>query len=142
MPNQTKQTIEMVRVNTRISKKMNDWLEKQSAETGVPKSTLIYLSVRDLCSTKRSYGRYDGLIRETRAIRKQTVKCCQWRGSTQSERSGSFILGGSLWYSVPKGKGEVFSPFKNAGFKGSRAPVSRTLGVVPRNVAFTLSLLT
>lgn len=35
----------MVRINTRISKKMNEWLDKQTAETGVPKSTLIYLAL-------------------------------------------------------------------------------------------------
>jgi len=54
MPNQTKQTIEMVRVNTRISKKMNDWLEKQSAETGVPKSTLIYLALETYVQQKEA----------------------------------------------------------------------------------------
>ena len=36
---------QMVRINTRISKKLNDWLDKQSEETGVPKSTLIYLAL-------------------------------------------------------------------------------------------------
>ena len=54
MPNQTKQTNEMVRVNTRISKKMNDWLEKQSAETGVPKSTLIYLALETYVQQKEA----------------------------------------------------------------------------------------
>lgn len=37
----------MVRVNTRISKKLNDWLDKKSNETGVPKSTLIFLAIEN-----------------------------------------------------------------------------------------------
>ncbi|WP_144536287.1 hypothetical protein [Bacillus mobilis] len=36
---------EMVRVNTRISKEVNGWLDEKSARTGVPKSTLIYLAL-------------------------------------------------------------------------------------------------
>jgi len=36
---------EMVRVNARISKTLNDWLDKRSKETGVPKSTLIFLGL-------------------------------------------------------------------------------------------------
>lgn len=38
---------EMVRVNTRVSKQVNDWLDKRSEETGVPKSTLIFLAIED-----------------------------------------------------------------------------------------------
>lgn len=38
---------DMVRVNTRISKKLNDWLDKKSNETGVPKSTLIFLAIEN-----------------------------------------------------------------------------------------------
>ena len=36
---------DMVRVNTRVSKHINDWLDKESEETGVPKSTLIFLAL-------------------------------------------------------------------------------------------------
>ena len=36
---------DIVRVNTRLSKKMNDWLDKRSAETGISKSSLIYLAL-------------------------------------------------------------------------------------------------
>lgn len=38
---------EMVRVNTRISKPVNEWLDKRSEETGVPKSTLIFLAIEN-----------------------------------------------------------------------------------------------
>lgn len=36
---------EMVRVNTRVSTRINDWLDAESAKTGVPKSTLIMLAL-------------------------------------------------------------------------------------------------
>lgn len=38
---------EMVRVNTRISKTLNEWLDQRTEETGVPKSTLIYLALEN-----------------------------------------------------------------------------------------------
>ncbi|MCG7315621.1 hypothetical protein MHL30_21330 [Priestia flexa] len=44
MVNEKKQA-EMVRVNTRISKEVNDWLDDKSNRTGIPKSTLIYLAL-------------------------------------------------------------------------------------------------
>ena len=37
----------MVRVNTRVSKPVNEWLDKRSEETGVPKSTLIFLAIEN-----------------------------------------------------------------------------------------------
>lgn len=44
----------MVRVNTRISQKANDWLDKESEATGVPKSTLIYLALETYISQQQS----------------------------------------------------------------------------------------
>lgn len=38
---------EMIRVNTRISKTLNDWLDKRSEETGMPKSTLVMLALEN-----------------------------------------------------------------------------------------------
>jgi len=38
---------DMVRVNTRISKTLNEWLDEQSKETGVPKSTLVMLALEN-----------------------------------------------------------------------------------------------
>lgn len=38
---------DMVRVNTRISKTLNAWLDKESQETGVPKSTLVMLALEN-----------------------------------------------------------------------------------------------
>lgn len=39
--------LDMVRVNTRISKDINDWLDARSESTGIPKSTLIFLALED-----------------------------------------------------------------------------------------------
>lgn len=36
---------ELVRVNARISSVLNDWLDEQSAKTGISKSTLIMMAV-------------------------------------------------------------------------------------------------
>lgn len=42
----------MVRVNTRISKQANDWLDNQSATSGIPKSTLILLAIENYIQQK------------------------------------------------------------------------------------------
>ena len=38
---------EMFRVNTRISCQANEWLDKRSEDSGVPKSTLIMLAIEN-----------------------------------------------------------------------------------------------
>lgn len=47
---------ELVRVNTRISKKANDWLDLESKEYGIPKSTLILLAVENYIREKEAMG--------------------------------------------------------------------------------------
>lgn len=42
----------MVRINTRISKKANEWLDNQSKETGIPKSTLVLLAIENYIQQK------------------------------------------------------------------------------------------
>lgn len=37
----------MMRLNTRITTDINDWLESRSDKTGIPKSTLILLALED-----------------------------------------------------------------------------------------------
>lgn len=39
--------VEMVRVNTRVSSPLNDWLDKRSLETGMSKSTLVMLALEN-----------------------------------------------------------------------------------------------
>ncbi|MEK4715960.1 hypothetical protein [Sporosarcina sp. FSL K6-5500] len=45
---------EMVRVNTRISGKANTWLDNESLESGVPKSTLILLAIENYMREKEA----------------------------------------------------------------------------------------
>lgn len=45
---------EMVRVNTRVSAAINDWLDDESFNSGVPKSTLIHIALENYIQTKRS----------------------------------------------------------------------------------------
>lgn len=48
---------EMVRVNTRISKTINEWLDEQSKETGVPKSTIVMLALENYYREKEMMKR-------------------------------------------------------------------------------------
>jgi len=45
---------EMIRVNTRISVTINEWLDEQSDLTGVPKSTIIHMALEHYMQAKRS----------------------------------------------------------------------------------------
>lgn len=45
---------EMVRVNTRISSELNEWLDKRSKATGVPKSALINIALEQYVMQVRS----------------------------------------------------------------------------------------
>lgn len=45
---------EMVRVNTRISLEINEWLDSYSERTGVPKSTLIHMALENYIMQKRA----------------------------------------------------------------------------------------
>lgn len=47
---------EMVRVNTRIRKDLNDWLDEQSEETGLPKSTQIMIAIENYQQQKLAKG--------------------------------------------------------------------------------------
>jgi len=47
--------MEMVRVNTRISAKSNDWLDIESKNSGVSKSTLILLAVENYIREKEAF---------------------------------------------------------------------------------------
>jgi hypothetical protein len=47
---------EMVRVNTRVRKDLNDWLDQQSEETGLPKSTQIMFAIEMYQQQKQAKG--------------------------------------------------------------------------------------
>ena len=36
---------EMIRVTTRINTQLNDWFDARSEETGIPKSTLVFMAL-------------------------------------------------------------------------------------------------
>lgn len=48
---------EMVRINTRISKTSNEWLDNYSAETGLPKSTIIMMAIEGFIKEKEVMDR-------------------------------------------------------------------------------------
>ena len=47
---------EMIRVNTRVRKDLNDWLDQQVDETGVPKSTQIMFAIEMYQQQKQAKG--------------------------------------------------------------------------------------
>lgn len=44
--------ISMVRINSRISKQANEWLDVQSRTSGIPKSTLVMLAIENYIQQK------------------------------------------------------------------------------------------
>lgn len=68
---------EMVRVNTRISSKLNEWLDKQSDETGVPKSTIVMLALENYFQQKeaiKNMGDMGLILEKLELIEKQMEK--------------------------------------------------------------------
>jgi predicted DNA-binding protein len=59
----------MVRINTRISKTLNDWLDKRSRETGVPKSTLVFLAIEQYMQQQKAMDMVEGLSSVVEAIK-------------------------------------------------------------------------
>lgn len=58
---------EMVRINTRISAEVNDWLDERSKKTGVPKSSIVYIALEQYMIQLRSMNALEfsqGTLRE------------------------------------------------------------------------------
>lgn len=52
---------EMIRVNTRVRKDLNDWLDEQSELTGLPKSTQIMMAIEMYQQQKMAKGQLNDL---------------------------------------------------------------------------------
>ena len=68
---------EMVRVNTRISSTLNEWLDKESNETGVPKSTLVMLALENYYQQReviKSMSDMGAIMEKLEHIEKQIQK--------------------------------------------------------------------
>ena len=59
----------MVRINTRISKTLNDWLDKRSKETGVPKSTLVFLAIEQYMQQQKTLDMVECLSGAVEAVK-------------------------------------------------------------------------
>ena len=53
--------VKMVRVNTRISSTLNNWLDEESKQTGVPKSTLVMLALENFFKEREVIRRMSDL---------------------------------------------------------------------------------
>jgi len=55
-------TESLVRINTRIGKKHNDFLDKESAETGMSKSSIVQLAVDQYMTQRQSIATLTTLV--------------------------------------------------------------------------------
>lgn len=60
----------MVRVNTRISNELNNWLNNESIRTGVSKSTIIHLALTTYMQQTRAINSMDEVIKRLDRIEK------------------------------------------------------------------------
>ena len=51
----------LVRINTRISKKANDWLDNESKDTGISKSSLVMLAIENYIREKEVINKLDDI---------------------------------------------------------------------------------
>lgn len=67
---------DMVRINTRISGKSNQWLDDESVKSGVPKSTLILLAIENYIREKEAMAMMADMGQVVEAIERleQAVK--------------------------------------------------------------------
>lgn len=65
---------EMVRVNTRISSTLNDWLDKESESTGVPKSTLVMLALENFHREREVMSKMGDLTGIMKMLEEMKVK--------------------------------------------------------------------
>lgn len=72
---------EMIRVNTRVSKDVNDWLDNESKRTGVAKSTLIYLALEQYINQKRAISAMDEmkeLVERMESLETKVENVVEW----------------------------------------------------------------
>lgn len=65
---------EMLRVNTRISSDLNNWIEKYSKETGYPKSTVIMLALDNYKQQKEAIGTMGAILDKLERLEKKIEK--------------------------------------------------------------------
>lgn len=61
---------EMVRVNARVSVDVNKWLDDYSNESGVSKSTIVYMALEQFKTTKLATDSFGDISRMAKDIEK------------------------------------------------------------------------
>jgi len=69
-----KANAEMVRITTRISKEVNDWLDNKTARTGIPKSTLIYLALEQYIQQQTAVTEMPKMLEIYEEMKKSMMK--------------------------------------------------------------------
>jgi len=73
-------TTEAVRVNTRISKQANEWLDSRSSDSGIPKSTLILLAIENYIREQEAFthmGTLNDLLHKVEGLEKAVQRNVQ-----------------------------------------------------------------
>lgn len=64
----------LVRINARIGQKHNEFLDRESQETGISKSALIQLAVDQYMTQKQGMATMEKLLNEIKDLKKQVEK--------------------------------------------------------------------
>lgn len=65
---------DMVRINTRISKQLNEWLDNRSKKTGIPKSTIVFLALEQYMQQIDAMGKVAEFNAMLERLEKMSVK--------------------------------------------------------------------
>ena len=64
----------LVRINARIGQKHNEFLDKESKETGISKSALIQLAVDQYMTQKQGMATMERMLNEIKELKKHVEK--------------------------------------------------------------------
>lgn len=82
---------EMIRLTTRISKEVNDWLDEKSRKTGVPKSTWIYLALEQYIKQDQVTNELPKFMKQLEEFQRLTENQILQQAPEGSERSGDSL---------------------------------------------------
>ena len=67
-------TEKLIRINTRIGKKHNDFLDKESSETGMSKSAIVQLAVDQYMMQRQSIATLTTLVEKIESLENKLEK--------------------------------------------------------------------
>lgn len=65
---------EMFRINTRISVRANEWLDNESATTGIPKSVIVLMAIEQYIQQKEAMSNMKNMEQVVEMIEKLQIQ--------------------------------------------------------------------